>query len=267
LEHAIADGALSLEYQPIVDLEDGSPVGFEALLRWQHPTHGRLSPDQFIDVAEESGLIEPIGEWVLGTAMRAAQTWLAGPDISPYVGVNVSARQFHAPGFLATVHRLLADTGLPPQRLMLEITESLLLHDNANVLDDMQSLRAQGVRIAIDDFGTGYSALGYLRQIPLDVVKLDRTFIQPMVSSTQQRELVEGIVNLSRVLGLAVIAEGIETDTQRDLALGVGCTYGQGYLFSRPVPEDDARLWMLAQPRGRPDGSGGLSSTAPIRRP
>jgi diguanylate cyclase (GGDEF)-like protein/PAS domain S-box-containing protein len=253
LEHAIADGALSLEYQPIVDLEDGSPVGFEALLRWQHPTHGRLSPDQFIDVAEESGLIVPIGEWVLGTAMQAARNWLTGPDISPYIGVNVSARQFRTPGFLAGVRRLLADTGVPPQRLMLEITESLLLHDNENVWNDMQRLRAEGVRIAIDDFGTGYSALSYLRQIPLDVVKLDRTFIQPMVSSAQQRELIEGIVNLSRVLGLQVIAEGIETDTQRDLALGVGCTYGQGYLFSRPIPEEDARQWLLAQSQaGRP---------------
>jgi EAL domain-containing protein (putative c-di-GMP-specific phosphodiesterase class I) len=114
-------------------------------------------------------------------------------------------------------------------------------------------LRAEGVRIAIDDFGTGYSALSYLRQIPLDVVKLDRTFIQQMVSSAQQRELIEGIVNLSRVLGLQVIAEGIETDTQRDLALGVGCTYGQGYLFSRPIPEEDARQWLLAQSQaGRP---------------
>ena len=251
LEHAIADDALSLDYQPIVDLEYGSPVGFEALLRWQHPTRGTLSPDQFIDVAEESRLIVPIGEWVLGTAMRAAQTWLTGPDLSPYIGVNVSAQQFRTPGFPAAVRRLLASTGLPPQRLMLEITESLLLHDNQSVWNDMQRLRAMGVQIAIDDFGTGYSALSYLRQIPLDAVKLDRTFIQPMVSSTQQRELIEGIVKLSGVLGLRVIAEGIETGTQRDLALGVGCAYGQGYLFSRPIPAIDARHWLLAQPRGR----------------
>jgi diguanylate cyclase (GGDEF)-like protein/PAS domain S-box-containing protein len=243
LERAIDDDALVVEYQPIVGLADGQPTGFEALLRWEHPSRGRLSPDQFIDVAEESGLIAPIGEWVLRTAMEAALSWGTSED-SPYVGINVSARQFRTPGFTATVHRLLAQSGLRPDRVTLEITESLLLRDDDSVWQDLQSLRRFGVRIAIDDFGTGYSALSYLRHVPLDVVKLDRSFIQSMAASVKQRELVQGIVGLADVLGLQVIAEGIETEQERDLAARIGCAYGQGFLFSPALPVDETRRWL-----------------------
>ncbi len=243
LERAIEDDALVLEYQPIVALEDGRPAGFEALLRWEHPSRGRLSPDQFIDVAEESGLIAPIGEWVMRTAMEAARTWGMSDD-SPYVGINVSARQFRSPGFTATVKRLIAQSGLRPDRVTLEITESLLLRDDDSVWQDLQNLRRFGVRIAIDDFGTGYSALSYLRHVPLDVVKLDRSFIQSMAASVQQRELVQGIVGLADVLGLQVIAEGIETEHERDLAARIGCAYGQGFLFSPALPVDAAHRWL-----------------------
>ena len=248
LERAIEDDALVLEYQPIVALDDGRPAGFEALLRWDHPSRGRLSPDQFIDVAEESGLIAPIGEWVMRNAMAAARTWGTSSD-SPYVAINVSARQFRSPGFTATVQRLITESGLRPDRVTLEITESLLLRDDDSVWQDLQNLRRFGVRIAIDDFGTGYSALSYLRHVPLDVVKLDRSFIQSMAASVKQRELVHGIVGLADVLGLQVIAEGIETEHERDLAARIGCAYGQGFLFSPALPVNDAQRWLARRVR------------------
>jgi diguanylate cyclase (GGDEF)-like protein len=248
LERAIEDDALVVEYQPIVALEDGRPSGFEALLRWEHPSRGRLSPDQFIDVAEESGLIAPIGEWVMRRAIDAARTWGTSDD-APYVGINVSARQFRTPGFTATVQRLIAESGLRPNRLTLEITESLLLRDDDSVWQDLQNLRRLGVRIAIDDFGTGYSALSYLRHVPLDIVKLDRSFIQSMAASVQQRELVQGIVGLADVLGLQVIAEGIETEHERDLAARIGCAYGQGFLFSPALPVNKAQHWLRRRTR------------------
>jgi diguanylate cyclase (GGDEF)-like protein/PAS domain S-box-containing protein len=252
LEHAIRHDALFLEYQPIVALDDGRPVGFEALLRWRHPTRGVLTPDTFIDIAEESGLISPIGEWVLATAAKAVQRWaVSPPDAPPYIAVNVSARQFRTEGFTSSIRRLLAEASLPPQRLLLEITESLLLRDDDNVWHDLQRLRRLGVRIAIDDFGTGYSALSYLQQVPLDVVKLDRMFIHNMTVSAQQRRLVEGIVSLTEVLGLHVVAEGIETGDELDLAKQAGCAYGQGYLFGRPMPADAVPGWLTAQPRER----------------
>jgi diguanylate cyclase (GGDEF)-like protein/PAS domain S-box-containing protein len=246
LERAIDDEALILEYQPIVSLSDGAPVGVEALLRWEHPTRGRLSPDEFIDVAEESGLITPIGEWVLGTATAVAQQWQgdATHDTRPYVSVNASARQFRTPGFISTIDRLLAQSGLPPERLMLEITESLLLRDHDAVWPDLQHLRHSGVRIAIDDFGTGYSALSYLLDVPVDVIKLDRSFVQSMGASARQRELVQRIVGLAEVLDLHVIAEGIETEHERQIAVQIGCDYGQGYLFSQPLPAADVRRWF-----------------------
>jgi EAL domain-containing protein (putative c-di-GMP-specific phosphodiesterase class I) len=228
-------------------LATGRTAGLEALLRWEHPTRGRLTPDAFMDVAEDSGLIAPIGDWVLTTAMREARRWEdAAPDHPPYVGVNVSARQFRSAGFVERIRHRLAATGLAPDRLHLEITESLLLRDDDRVWDDLARLRALGVRIAIDDFGTGYSSLSYLRQVPLDVVKLDRIFVSTMSGSAQQRDLVEGIVGLTQILGLEVIAEGIETEEERVLAERVRCAYGQGYLFARPLPPDDALRWVAA---------------------
>jgi EAL domain-containing protein (putative c-di-GMP-specific phosphodiesterase class I) len=245
LERAIQDDALRIEYQPIVSLADTLPVGFEALLRWEHPTRGRLSPDKFIDVAEESGLIVPIGEWVLGKAISAAESWRGDEPVGPpYVAVNVSARQFRTLGFTATVDHLLKQSELRPDRLMLEITESLLLRDDEAVWRDLVYVRDTGVRIAIDDFGTGYSALSYLRHVPLDMIKLDRSFIHSMDRSAKQRELVRGIVGLADVLGLQVVAEGIETEEEREWATQIGCAFGQGYLFSPPLPEAEVRPWL-----------------------
>jgi diguanylate cyclase (GGDEF)-like protein/PAS domain S-box-containing protein len=250
LGSAINDEALLLEYQPIVAIQTGRPVGFEALLRWQHPTLGRVPPGDFIDVAEEAGLISQIGTWVLTTATRPATRWGdVVPWTPPYISVNVSALQFRSPGFVDDVYRICEASALPPHRLMLEITESLLLRDDEEVWQDLKRLRRWGVRIAIDDFGTGYSALSYLRQVPLDVVKLDRAFTSTMTSSPRQRELVEGIVRLTLALDLEVVAEGVETEREREMAAAVGCAYGQGYLFSRPMPEAEVPGWLTAQAR------------------
>jgi diguanylate cyclase (GGDEF)-like protein/PAS domain S-box-containing protein len=243
LSRAPYDDSLALRYQPIVTLDTGRTVGLEALLRWRHPTRGRLRPHEFMDIAEESGLIVAIGEWVLATATQAAEHWRApAGDVAPYVSVNVSPQQLRSAGFVASVQRLLGATGLPPSRLVVEVTESLFLHDEDAGWDGLERLRGEGVRVAIDDFGTGYSALGYLRHAPLDLVKLDRLFISPLAYSTRQRELVTGIVRLARSLGLQVVAEGIESQEQLDLAASAGCAYGQGHLFARPVADPAAYL-------------------------
>jgi diguanylate cyclase (GGDEF)-like protein/PAS domain S-box-containing protein len=240
LETSIAAGEFSLDYQPIVGLPEGEIRGFEALVRWNHPVRGRLLPGHFIDVAEESGQIVPLGAWILTEAVRTAKTWHDHTDDAPYVSVNVSPRQFHSPGFLDSVHAALDSAGLPPSQLTIEITESLLLRDDDRIWEDLATLRARGVRIAIDDFGTGYSSLSYLRQVPLDAVKLDRLFTATCTSDHKQADLVDGIIRLARTLGLDVVAEGIETQAESELLTRLGCPFGQGYLFARPLAAVDA---------------------------
>ena len=250
LDQAIADGEFTLNYQPLLDLGSGEILGFEALVRWQHPTRGLVPPLEFIDIAEESGLIVQLGAWVLRTAIDSALEWQAvRPDAPPYVSVNVSPRQFLSPGFVETVCAELARTGLPPHRLVLEITESLVLseRDPERVWQDLDALRRLGVRVAIDDFGTGYSSLSYLHRVPADLVKLDKSFVDTISTSVEQFELVKGIVGLVHTLKLAVVAEGVETTEDRDLLIEAGCEFGQGYLFARPASEDDA-LRLLRQP-------------------
>ncbi|MBM2616067.1 EAL domain-containing protein [Actinoplanes sp. LDG1-06] len=247
LHEAIDGEQFAVMYQPIVDLGTAETVGVEALVRWQHPARGLLGPYHFIEVAEESGAIVEIGRWVL----RAALTEFARlRDQEPqstlrYVSVNVSARQFRTPGFVDQVRQALADSGARPEWLLLEITESLLLRDAEQVWSDLGELRALGVRIAIDDFGTGYSSLSYLRQMPVDVLKVDKSFIDDILGSEQQRALVDAIVTLARNLDLAVVAEGIEDEGQRAELAGMGCPYGQGYLFSKPVWPHE----IVARPR------------------
>jgi diguanylate cyclase (GGDEF)-like protein/PAS domain S-box-containing protein len=246
LERALRAGDFVLQYQPIVRLVDQVTVGFEALVRWVHPTRGMVPPGAFIEVAEDTGLIVPIGEWVLQRALADAISWSRLPHLAevPYLSVNVSAKQFRQPGFIEHVRDQLDRAGLPPQRLMLEITESLLLRDDEQVWTNLITLRDRGIRVAIDDFGTGYSSLSYLRQVPIDVLKIDKSFIDPMVASNQQRDLVEGIVRLAHTLGLEVVAEGIQRRRERDLLVDIGCRYGQGYLFSAPMADDDALRWL-----------------------
>jgi diguanylate cyclase (GGDEF)-like protein/PAS domain S-box-containing protein len=249
LSRAVENEEFILYYQPIVALASGAPVGFEALVRWDHPERGLLSPAHFIGAAEDSGLIVPIGAFVLRTALATAAEWyrrcVAHGVEAPYVSVNVSARQFRARGFVDTVRRELAAAGLPARYLMLEITESLLLRDDEQVWSHLAELRATGIRVAIDDFGTGYSSLSYLRQVPIDVLKIDKSFIDTASSAPRQRALVDGIIRLADNLGLAVVAEGIERVEDRDLLVSLGCRYGQGYLFARPLSQPDASTWLF----------------------
>jgi diguanylate cyclase (GGDEF)-like protein/PAS domain S-box-containing protein len=249
LERAVANHEFTLHYQPIVALDSGMTVGFEALVRWEHPNRGVLGPGHFIAAAEETGLIVPIGTWVLSTSIQVAADWYKrrdGDGTAPYVSVNVSARQFRTPGFVELVRQELAAAGLPPCHLMLEITESLLLRDDEQVWPDLQELRDIGVRVAIDDFGTGYSSLSYLQQVPIDVLKVDKSFIDTASSSPRQRALVECIVRLADTIGLSVVAEGIEQQADRELLSSIGCPYGQGYLFAGPLRYEDAVQWLFS---------------------
>jgi diguanylate cyclase (GGDEF)-like protein len=249
LEQAVAEGAFTLRYQPIVHLGSGELAGFEALVRWQHPKHGLISPDQFIDVAEESGLIVPLGSWVLEQALVDAAGWQPRPGQQrPYVSVNVSARQFRAGGFVDVVRAALARSAVTPELLMLEITESLLLRDDHQVFADLAALHDLDVKIAIDDFGTGYSSLSYLQQFPIDVLKIDKSFIDDTPGSAKQTALVEAIIRLAGTLDLQVIAEGIEHPAQRDVLARMGCPLGQGYLFARPLTAADAAWRLLHWP-------------------
>jgi EAL domain-containing protein (putative c-di-GMP-specific phosphodiesterase class I) len=249
LDHAVNEGHFLLHYQPIVDLRTDEAVAFEALVRWHHPQRGIISPDQFIEVAEESGLIVPIGRWVLAEALHTVAQWqrILPPGRLQYVSVNVSVRQFRAQGFVEELRNLLHTYGVDPHSLMLEITETLLMRDDEQIWGDLAALREMGIRIAIDDFGTGYSSLGYLRQRPIDVLKIDKTFIDDMVDSRQQLALVQSIVGLADTLNLTVVAEGIETAEHRDTLVRMGCPLGQGYLFSRPVSPAEAFAWLSSQ--------------------
>jgi diguanylate cyclase (GGDEF)-like protein/PAS domain S-box-containing protein len=247
--HEAVEGAqFVLQYQPIVDLPTESVVGVESLVRWQHPVRGLLGPGHFIELAEESGAIVAIGAWVLRESLRQFAEWRAAAPDGPlsYISVNVSARQFRTPGFVDQVRAALGETGSRPEWLLLEITESLVLRDADQVWADLRVLRDLGVRIAIDDFGTGYSSLSYLRQMPVDVLKIDKSFIDDVFGSRQQRALVNAIVTLARNLDLAVVAEGIEDAAQRALLAQMGCPYGQGYLFSRPVWPAEVATWLTA---------------------
>jgi len=248
LAHALDQHTLTLQYQPIVDLHTGAVTGFEALIRWQHPAYQHLSPEKYLRVAEESNLIIPIGDWALTTALRDTQQW-DGADPAPFVSVNVTATQVGSPGYCDTVLAKLAASGLPAARLHLEITESSLLNNEASWVG-LQRLRSAGIHIAIDDFGTGYSALSYLGRVPVDHIKLDHHFIASMRTDHTQRELVAGIVTLTRILRLDVIAEGVETPQDRELAAEAGCRFGQGYLFAHPMPNREVNAWLAhAQPR------------------
>ncbi|MFF2303052.1 aminotransferase class I/II-fold pyridoxal phosphate-dependent enzyme [Streptomyces sp. NPDC058128] len=250
MDTAIADKAFALRYQPIVEVRDGAPAGFEALIRWPHARRGMVPPDQFIALAEESGHIMPLGAWVLEHAALDIARWQrARPRTSPlYASVNVSARQFRDPGFLEGVRRTLHSSGLAPGSLILELTETVLMRRDAQIRTTMAALKDLGVSIAIDDFGTGFSSLSYLREFPIDVLKVDKSFIDSITTDPQQVALVEGIVRIADVLGLQVVAEGIENEEQRALLADMGCRYGQGYLFARPMTAHQAESYLHRAP-------------------
>jgi diguanylate cyclase (GGDEF)-like protein len=250
LRLALERGELRCHYQPIVDIRDGRIVGFEALVRWQHPTKGLIPPLSFIPMAEETGLITPLGRWVLETACRQAVAWRGRTSGEPLVmSVNLSARQFVQADLVDQVAEILAMTGMEAAELELEITESVLMDQSESGIRTLRSLQELGVRLVLDDFGTGYSSLSYLKNLPLDTIKIDRSFVVGL-DGVADRSIVEAVLALAHGLGIGVVAEGIETETQRAQLITLGCDLGQGYLFSRPVPAIEAT--RLLKPRRRP---------------
>ena len=234
MRKALALRQFSLHYQPQVDISDRSVLGFEALVRWRHPTRGMISPAQFVPVAEETGLIVQIGEWILRTACHEAATWPSNVSIA----VNLSPVQIAQRGLPELVMSALANAGLEPSRLELEITENVLLKDTEATLDTLHRLRALGVRIAMDDFGTGYSSLSYLRAFPFDRVKIDQSFIREMATDREAAAIVQAVLSLGISLGISMTAEGVESEEQVLGLRNQGCTELQGYLISRPVPPE-----------------------------
>jgi diguanylate cyclase (GGDEF)-like protein/PAS domain S-box-containing protein len=241
LRVALECDELKLHYQPTVDLTTSKVVGFEALVRWQHPTRGLISPVDFISIAEGTGLIEPLGRWVLTEACRQVVEWSAQGVRGPItMAVNVSVRQFDRSDLAAVVGEVLAETGMPAGQLCLEMTESVLMTDTEENLAQLVRLKALGVTLAIDDFGTGYSSLAYLRRFPVDTLKIDRSFVERLGEQTDGAALADTIVQLGRSLGMSTIAEGIEEYGQLAALREMGCDYAQGYYFSRPVPAAEA---------------------------
>ena len=243
LRHAIERDELFLMYQPIVGAESGKLVGAEALLRWRNPEFGLVRPDQFIGLAEESGLIVPIGDWVLKTACRQARIWRSAVARPFYVAVNVSTRQFQETGLVDSIADTLRLTGLSPESLGLEITESLFIENVADTATALDRIRRIGVPIALDDFGTGYSSLSYLRRFPVNYLKIDGSFVRDITKNGNSAALVAGMVAIAHSLGLGVVAEGVETREQLDCVRERGCEFVQGYYCGKPMsPEEFATL-------------------------
>jgi len=236
LEHdlrlAISRGELHLVYQPLKNIPTGETLGFEALLRWRHPTRGEVAPAEFIPIAEDTGIILPIGEWVLREACREAAKWERPLTVS----VNVSAVQIHNNNFAHVVHEILFETGLTPSRLELEVTETALVRDLNRALATLRRIKMLGVRIAMDDFGTGYSSLSNLRAFPFDKIKIDRSFIKSVENNEQAKAIVRSVLGLGHALNLPVLAEGVETSSEFKFLADENCEQAQGYLLGRPSP-------------------------------
>ncbi|WP_428392791.1 putative bifunctional diguanylate cyclase/phosphodiesterase [Lichenicoccus sp.] len=258
LDDAIENGGLHLHYQPFFSLADGRLRGFEALARWNHPRRGTVSPSEFIPLAETSGRVDRLGIWALNRACAAAQSWLEPCAIA----VNLSAAQFRGEGLTGHIAAALERTGLAPERLELEVTESLLIEDTESVLRKLRAIRELGLRIALDDFGTGYSSLSYLRRFPFDKVKIDRSFVQGMSEDKAAAAIVAAIVSLGHSLDLTITAEGVETEHQLELLRRAGCDEAQGYLLGIPREQTEAIIrrdyaWIAStSPRTKSSGSG-----------
>ena len=252
LRSALDGDALDLVYQPIIDSSDGAVAGVEALLRWTHPVRGRVAPARLVPVAEQSGLITEIGTWVLERSCRDHARWTAAqPGRVVDLSVNVSARQLMAAGYADDVVTVLERTGMDPTRLVLEMTENILLDESARVLAVLDDLRDLGIRLALDDFGTGYSPLSYLRRLPVHIVKIDRSFVADLDGGPAGTAIVAGVTTMAHQLGLTVVAEGVETATQHDRISAIGCDAGQGRFYAPPMPSDDiAALLEQAESKG-----------------
>ncbi|ARU56553.1 PAS/PAC sensor-containing signal transduction diguanylate cyclase/phosphodiesterase [Oleiphilus messinensis] len=244
LRRALELDELQLYYQPIVEAKTGRVVGTEALIRWNNPAMGIVSPDKFIPLAEETGLIIPIGNWVLQTACRDMKRWQEETGIDFLVAVNVSPRQFRDASFVRTVLDALKTNELEPKHLELEITERLILDDSIETSDILRTLDKHGVRLSVDDFGTGYSALGYLKSYPFDTLKIDKSFVQDVINEAEDAALVTAIITMAHSLGLEVIAEGVEEQEQLVFLREHNCDCAQGYLFSKPVTASEFKLWL-----------------------
>lgn len=239
LRKAIPGNQLVLFYQPQTG-DDGRIVGAEALLRWQHPINGLVPPADFIPLAEQTGLIMPLGHWVLGAACAQLMAWEKNPSTAHLtLAVNVSALQFKQPDYVSQVISVLDRSGIAPARLTLELTESMLVNDVNDIITKMNALKAKGVHLSLDDFGTGYSSLNYLKKLPLDELKIDQSFVRDMLTDTHDVTIVRTVVDLARGMNLHVIAEGVETEEHRQFLADLGCHSFQGYLLSKPVPIAD----------------------------
>ncbi len=250
---ALEAGEFSVVYQPIVDLPGGELRGVEALLRWNHPALGKLSPETFIALAEESGVITPLGRWVIGTACHQAAQWQRiRPGTAPFISVNLSPQQAQDPGFVGDVARILAETELPPETLQLELTESALVEADSRPLETLQKLSAMGVRIAADDFGSGYSNLAYLRRLPVDALKLSASFVREVWPDGPADEpIISALAGLAHTLGLNVTVEGVETREQADRLAALGCDTAQGWYFASALPGSDITATLRDVPRPR----------------
>nr|WP_240947814.1 EAL domain-containing protein [Planosporangium mesophilum] len=246
LERALAEGQFVVHYQPIVELKTSRLVGVEALVRWNHPERGLVGPGAFIPLAEATGLIVPLGHWVLRQSCQQLARWrVAYPHACDvYVSVNLSARQFQAPGLVDDVAAAIADAGIPAGNVTLELTETLLMRDTAATANALAALKRIGIRLAVDDFGTGYSALGYLRSFPVDILKIDKSFVDGVATNHEDAALAQTIVQLGRTLNLQTLAEGIESVEQSSQLEALGCTYGQGYLFARPTAPEQVETLL-----------------------
>ena len=243
LRHALQRREFVLHYQPKVSLRTGATTGVEALLRWRHPTRGLIRPSRFISIAEDSGLIVPIGKWVLREGCRQAKVWLAAGVAPVSMAVNISPVELRAKGFVAGVHEILAETGVDARHLELEITETFLMQDAVSTGMVLQELKEMGIRLALDDFGTGYSSLSYLKRFPIDTLKIDHSFVRDLTSDTDDASIVSAVINMGRSLHMRVVAEGVETREQSAFLRNQHCPEAQGFYFGAPViPEKIAEL-------------------------
>jgi diguanylate cyclase (GGDEF)-like protein/PAS domain S-box-containing protein len=249
LQSGLERGELRLYYQPGVDLVTGQMVGAEALVRWEHPQRGVIVPEKFLDVAEETGLIVPLGAWVVDEACRQLAEWQARPETAHlHLSLNLSARELMHPDVVATVLDCVRASGIDPRSLTIEVTEHTAMADGDTGFRALRDLSSEGIRVAIDDFGTGYSSLEQLRRMPVDIVKVDRSFVSGVAANATDRELVAAVVGMGRALKLCVVAEGIENTDQADTLRELGCDIGQGYLFSKPLPAEELDSVMSAIP-------------------
>ncbi len=238
MRHAIERNELVLHYQPKLDLGSGEVIGAEALIRWHHPERGLVPPKEFISVAEDCGLIVPIGRWVLREACRQARAWQVAGLPALGMSVNVSSVELRSPGFVEAVQSVLAETGLEPRLLELELTEAVLIDESRSVATVLKELKQIGVRLALDDFGTGYSSLTHLKRFPIDALKIDQSFVRELATDGDGASIVTAMIGMGRSLNMLVVAEGVETLQQLEILREHGCPQAQGYYFGRPVPSE-----------------------------